>query len=71
MKILTIADRPLNSSQNLNFNLFLEKLENDFDSLVILRKGNEKDKIIKKDLRKKIFLKISNQKMRLIYLKVY
>jgi hypothetical protein len=57
MKILIIADRPLNSSQNLNFNLFLEKIENDFDSLVILRNGEEKDEIIKKGIRKKIFFK--------------
>lgn len=57
MKILIIADRPLNSSQNLNFNLFLEKIENDFDSLVILGNGEKKDEIIKKGIRKKIFFK--------------
>jgi glycosyltransferase involved in cell wall biosynthesis len=57
MKLIVLADRPINHSQNLNFNLFLEQVDLDFETLAILKRGTNSKISINTLIKKKIFFK--------------
>lgn len=57
MKLIVLADRPINHSQNLNFNLFLEQVNLDFETLAILKYEVNSKTSINTSIVKKIFFK--------------
>jgi glycosyltransferase involved in cell wall biosynthesis len=66
MKLIVLADRPINHSQNLNFNLFLEQVDLDFETLAILKRGTNSKISINTLIKKKIFFENFNHPKSLI-----